>query len=338
MRLTCTLRPSRSTPKAWASSGVSLTPRMRMYSAMTERPLRATNSSTPRMSRSTVYAEEEGTSSSLREGQVDPGRVEGEATHLAHHAHGGDGDARSRHAPHLAQPLQRTHQRIVVVERLAHTHEHDVAHAPVDAERGCHPLHMQHLLEDLTGAEVILEAHRACGAEGAAHLAPHLRRDTHGDPPLRARGRCVHDRNRLDLLAAREADDELEALVGARRAGLGHRGGGHRAALLEQRRAGFGHAGGQASRRQIASAVPDDRPPQGLDVRNLEVVEARQVQDGRHVEKGEPPGRRSLLDAGWLASGRHVWARRAGECLKKGDGRLPQIDDLYGRSRLGIQS
>ena len=99
-----------------------------------------------------------------------------------------------------------------------------------------------HLLKDLAGAQVTLEAHRACRAEGAAHLAPHLRRDAHGDPPLRPRGRRVHDRNGLHSLATRKAHDELEALVRARRTRLGHRGSGHRARLLEKRRAGFGHA------------------------------------------------------------------------------------------------
>jgi hypothetical protein len=90
----------------------------------------------------------------------------------------------SPHAQHLAQPLQRADQRIVVVERLAHPHEDDlvrvssqwegwlglglglvfglvfgfglgcgfhpheddITHAPMDAERGRHPLHVQHLL------------------------------------------------------------------------------------------------------------------------------------------------------------------------------------------------
>ncbi len=83
---------------------------------------------------------------------------------------------------------------VVVGERFAHAHEHDVADALRRRLRGT-----QHLLDDLAGVEVALEPGLAGRAERAAHRAPGLRRHAH----RRALG-VAHEHG-LDLRAVARA-------------------------------------------------------------------------------------------------------------------------------------
>ena len=88
------------------------------------------------------------------------------------------------------------------MERLAHAHEHKVAQSrpPFGPER---PLRVEHLGDDLAGAQVAREPHLPRGAEHAAHRAARLRAQAGG-----VAARVGHE-NRLDGLAVGEAQQEL---------------------------------------------------------------------------------------------------------------------------------
>src|SRR5438067_1593962 len=90
------------------------------------------------------------------------------------HARGGDGDGPSVDgaARWMAEDARRLHHRVVVEERLAHSHEHDAAHGPVGflADR-------EDLADDLVCGEIAFEAQRAGGAERARKRATRLARD-----------------------------------------------------------------------------------------------------------------------------------------------------------------
>ena len=100
------------------------------------------------------------------------------------------------------------HTAVVVGERLAHPHEHDVAD-PAAAVAGP-PGGPHDLLDDLAGGEVAREPGLAGGAEAAAHRAPGLARDAH-------RGAVgVQHQHGLDAGAAVERPQALDR-VAARR-------------------------------------------------------------------------------------------------------------------------
>ena len=152
------------------------------------------------------------------------------------------GDAPRREAEVVVEPLDRGPRRVVVGERLAHAHEHDVADALRRRVRGA-----QHLLDDLAGVEVALEAGLAGRAERAAHRAAGLRRHAHG----RAVG-VAHEHG-LDLRAVARArpqplrrhavvrgllDDRVEREREARRRGASRSARGQRGGVVERHAAG----------------------------------------------------------------------------------------------------
>src|SRR5262249_11220432 len=92
------------------------------------------------------------------------GPLRREATHAGHHTDRAHGDVAGRHTEVAVQPLDRTPRRVVVRQRLAHTHEHDVAHALWGVQRGAYDL-----FDDLADVEVTLEPSLAGGAERARH-------------------------------------------------------------------------------------------------------------------------------------------------------------------------
>ena len=74
--------------------------------------------------------------------------------------------------------------RLVVGQRLAHAHEHDVADPSATAGNPAAaqlPLTVDDLLDDLGGAHVALQPALAGGAEGAGHPAAGLAGDAHRD-------------------------------------------------------------------------------------------------------------------------------------------------------------
>ena len=120
-----------------------------------------------------------------------------------------DRDAARAQAEAVAaeEPAHRPQRRPVVGERLAHAHEDDVGDGAFAGE-------VQHLGDDLAGAEVAAEALLAGGAEDAAHRAAGLRRDADGGAAARAGrvagavGVVVHPHG-LDRRAAAEAEQHL---------------------------------------------------------------------------------------------------------------------------------
>ena len=90
----------------------------------------------------------------------------------------------------VVQPFDGRPRRVVVRERLAHTHEHDVG----DALRGT-VLRAHDLLDDLARVEVTVETGLARRAERARHRAPGLGRHAH-----RGALRAAHEHG-LDLYA-----------------------------------------------------------------------------------------------------------------------------------------
>ena len=68
---------------------------------------------------------------------------------------------------------QRLHRRVVVVERLAHSHQHDVEGALEQVE--CAGENAD-LADDFSGCQVADDAHSSRQAEAAPHGASHLRR------------------------------------------------------------------------------------------------------------------------------------------------------------------
>ena len=71
----------------------------------------------------------------------------------------------------MGEDVKRAHQVVVVVEWLAHTHEHDVG-------KGVKFGKAEHLVDDFGDTEVFLETLFSRSAEEAIHLASHLGGDT----------------------------------------------------------------------------------------------------------------------------------------------------------------
>ena len=116
----------------------------------------------------------------------------------------GDPPGREREPARRGEYPQRLHRRRVVVQRLAHAHQHDVEAPVLQAElAGQHP----DLPRDFTGREVPGQPHLPGQAEPAAHRAPDLSRDAEGHR------RGVGDEHRLDAAPVAEGEHELLGAV-----------------------------------------------------------------------------------------------------------------------------
>jgi hypothetical protein len=121
-----------------------------------------------------------------------------------------------------------------VRERLPHAHEHDVREPSQAALLG-EPRCRDHLVDDLGGSEVAVEAALAGGAERAGHAAAGLRGHARGHPV-----RVGHD-DALDERAVVEAPHGLDGLPVIARVDA------HRAEQLREQRLadGLARGGGQ---------------------------------------------------------------------------------------------
>ena len=144
-----------------------------------------------------------------RDRQVRHERLGRQPLERRQHADGRERDPprRNGQAVLVGEDPQRLHRRVVVVQRFAHAHQHDVEALAEHPE-----LAQQHadLADDFAGRQVADDAHLAGQAEGALHRAADLGREAEG---LRRR---VGDEDRLDLLAVGEAEQELGRAVGRR--------------------------------------------------------------------------------------------------------------------------
>ena len=108
-----------------------------------------------------------------RDRQVGHHRLGREAFERRQDADGRQGhpSRRYRHPVLVGQDPQRLHRVVVVVQRLAHAHQHDIEALIEEAE-----LADEHtdLADDFTGGQVAVDAHLAGQAEGAAHCAADL--------------------------------------------------------------------------------------------------------------------------------------------------------------------
>jgi hypothetical protein len=111
-------------------------------------------------------------------------------------------DGRNRRAavrdPDIREPARSGEHGVVVEERLAHPHEHEVVDRLDAAE-------VQHLVEDLPRGQVAAEAHRARGAEGAGEGAAGLRGDAHRPAAV-----AVPHQHGLDRMAVDGAEQRLD--------------------------------------------------------------------------------------------------------------------------------
>ena len=106
------------------------------------------------------------------------------------------------------EELQRAQRRVVVRERLAHAHHHEVREAeprplPSVFRRGEETLRRHHLGHDLVRLERPHEPLAAARAERAPHRAPHLRGDALREASLRG------DHHRLHGVAVGKAQQQL---------------------------------------------------------------------------------------------------------------------------------
>ena len=214
-RLTLALMPSSSRTSRRASSGVSLTPSSRTYSNVIRRRLRNGNFWQASMSASRSYLRLIGTSRCASRSVVACSEIArfgisgsfASRFECRHHADRRQRHALGRHARPcvVGQDPQRLHRGVVVVQRLAHAHQHDV-----ERRVGQACLARQHadLSGDLAGGEVPDEAHLAGETERAGHRAADLRRDAER---LRRR---VGDVDGFDPPAVLEAQQELRRAVG----------------------------------------------------------------------------------------------------------------------------
>ena len=124
--------------------------------------------------------------------------------------------------PRSIQQANRTEDTIRVVEGLSHAHEDDVvvprggAGTPVRAERQPRlAVPVQHLVDDLTRAQLASEASLTGGAEGATHGASGLRADADRRPVPSTPAPVTHQ-DRLDPLAVRQLVHRLgsQAAIG----------------------------------------------------------------------------------------------------------------------------
>ena len=100
---------------------------------------------------------------------------------------------------------QRLHRVVVVVKRLAHSHQHDVERLVQQPGRGSKH---HNLPDDLSGGEMPDQPHLAGQAEAARHRAAHLRRDAEGH------GRRIRDEHGFDPAPVAQLEDELPRPVG----------------------------------------------------------------------------------------------------------------------------
>ena len=99
---------------------------------------------------------------------------------------------------------ERGQQPIEIRQRLAHPHHHDVAQPLFGAKQ---PLQPQHLLDDLAGREIAIDAVESAGAEHAAHAAADLRADADRAADF------VAEEHALDLPAVGQLQQQLLGAV-----------------------------------------------------------------------------------------------------------------------------
>ena len=136
-----------------------------------------------------------------------------EAAHVRHQPAGGE-----RHAAHAdaqsalhAQDAQEAHDVVVVVQRLAAAHQHDVADLlPLWRE---HAVGADDLAQDLARAQAARAAVERRGAERTAHPAAHLRRDAERVAVLVAHEHALDD---VPVVQAVEQLDRAVELRGDR--------------------------------------------------------------------------------------------------------------------------
>ena len=140
-----------------------------------------------------------------RDRQVDGARLVRHAAYARDDAHGAEGDppGAEREAAGVAQDIHGPHHGVVVVQRLPHSHEHDVAEALGLPGREENARRADHLRDDLAGGQLAAEPHLAGGAEDAAHRAARLAADARGRP-----AREAHEHG-LDPRAVGELQEEL---------------------------------------------------------------------------------------------------------------------------------
>jgi hypothetical protein len=108
----------------------------------------------------------------------------------------------------FVEEFEALHHVLEIEQRLAHTHEHDVADAPRRES-----LEHQILSNDLSHAEIAVEAAESGRAELAAHRTTDLARYAAGNPVL------VGEKNTLEDLAVTAVHEELLYAVGRRAMG-----------------------------------------------------------------------------------------------------------------------
>ncbi len=133
----------------------------------------------------------------------------------------------------VVQDAQGFHHRVVVVQRFAHAHEHDVERLVVQTKRVCeHP----HLPGNLAGGQIANEPHLPGQAERARHGASDLRRDAE------RHGGGIGNEHRFDLLAVGEPEQELLGAIRGLLAGDDDRRG-NAAVVLDGRSQTLGQVG-----------------------------------------------------------------------------------------------
>jgi hypothetical protein len=100
---------------------------------------------------------------------------------------------------------QRFHCLVVVVEGLAHAHQHDVEGGLAHVQRAGKDTHLAH---DFTGGQVPYQTHLAGQAERARHRAADLGRNAEGHR------RRIRDEDRFDVPAVDEPQQELLRAIG----------------------------------------------------------------------------------------------------------------------------
>ena len=115
--------------------------------------------------------------------QVHLQRFARQAIDAGHYARGrhGDGARRQTYAAGVVQQTAGAQCLFVVVERLTHTHEHDVGDPPLLGLRAAHEA--EDLVDDLLGAQAAAQTGAAGRTERAADGTAHLSRDAHGHSP-----------------------------------------------------------------------------------------------------------------------------------------------------------
>src|SRR5262245_62296781 len=104
----------------------------------------------------------------------------------------------------ISENPERLHRLVVVVQRFAHSHQHDVEASIPHRERiGEDP----YLAHNLSRRQISDESHLSRQAELARHRTANLSRNTEGH------GRRVWNEHRLYVLPVREAEEKLLCAV-----------------------------------------------------------------------------------------------------------------------------